>query len=165
MLWANNEEEAAKRAMTKALSKDYFSSALYFLLVNLRFTRVDAAKKWYLCYLDRVDMENLGDEWQYLLQAYLSGVFGVDKEFHHLIHQCFTDLLTQMESMHPQYGNRVIDKTMVYSNSYIHVTDYEFETLRRHCTEYEELKNLLSQAEKNEVLACLLYTSDAADEL
>ena len=70
MLWANNEEEAAKRAMTKALSKDYFSSALYFLLVNLRFTRVDAAKKWYLCYLDRVDMENLGDEWQYLLQAY-----------------------------------------------------------------------------------------------
>ena len=105
------------------------------------------------CYLDRVDMENLGDEWQYLLQAYLSGVFGVDKEFHHLIHQCFTDLLTQMESMHPQYGNRVIDKTMVYSNSYIHVTDYEFETLRRHCTEYEELKNLLSQAEKNEVLA------------
>ena len=153
MLWANNEEEAAKRAMTKALSKDYFSSALYFLLVNLRFTRVDAAKKWYLCYLDRVDMENLGDEWQYLLQAYLSCVFGVDKEFHHLIHQCFTDLLTQMESMHPQYGNRVIDKTMVYSNSYIHVTDYEFETLRRHCTEYEELKNLLSQAEKNEVLA------------
>ena len=70
MLWASDEEEAAKRAMSKSLTMDYFSTSLFFLLINLRFTRVDAAKKWYLSYLDRVDMENLGEEWQYLLQAY-----------------------------------------------------------------------------------------------
>ena len=40
-------------------------------------------------------MEHLGEEWQYLLQAYLSGVFGVDKEFHHLVHECFTNMLSQ----------------------------------------------------------------------
>lgn len=78
MLWANDEEEAAKRALSRALTMDYFSSTLFFLLINLRFTRIDTAKKWYLVYLDRVDTENLGGEWQYLLQAYLSGVFGVD---------------------------------------------------------------------------------------
>lgn len=153
MLWASDEEEAAKRAMSKALTMDYFSTSLFFLLINLRFTRVDAAKKWYLSYLDRVDMENLGEEWQYLLQAYLSGVFGVDKEFNHLVHECFTNMLEQMESMHPNYGNRVAEKTLAFSDSYIHVTKNEFETLRRYSSDYEELKRLLSAAEKNEVLA------------
>lgn len=153
MLWASDEEEAAKRAMSKALTMDYFSTSLFFLLINLRFTRVDAAKKWYLSYLDRVDMENLGEEWQYLLQAYLSGVFGVDKEFNHLVHECFTNMLEQMESIHPNYGNRVSGKTLAFSDSYIHVTKNEFETLRRHSSDYEELKSLLSAAEKNEELA------------
>lgn len=153
MLWASDEEEAAKRAMSKALTMDYFSASLFFLLINLRFTRVDAAKKWYLSYLDRVDMENLGDEWQYLLQAYLSGVFGVDKEFNHLVNECFTNMLEQMVSMHPNYGNRVAEKALSYSDTYIHVTKNEFETLRRHSSDYEELKSLLSAAEKNAELA------------
>ena len=93
MLWASDEEEVAKRAMSKALTMDYFSCSLFFLLINLRFTRVDAAKKWYLSYLDRVDMENLGNEWQYLLQTYLSGVFGVDQEFNALVLKYLTNLL------------------------------------------------------------------------
>ena len=153
MLWASDEEEAAKRAMSKALTMDYFSTSLFFLLINLRFTRVGAAKKWYLSYLDRVDMENLGEEWQYLLQAYLSGVFGVDREFNHIVHECFTNMLEQMESMHPNYGNKVAEKTLTFSNSYIHVTKNEFEMLRRHSSDYGELKSLLSAAEKNEELA------------
>lgn len=158
MLWANDEKEAAKRAMSKALSMDYLSSSLFFLLINLRFTRVSAAKQWYLSYLDRVDMEKLGREWQYLLQAYLSGAFGVDKEFNRLVQQCFTDMFGQMESMHPNYGNKIINKTLQFSNTYIHVTENEFEMLRRHCTEYKELKELLSNAEKNEVLAIYFRT-------
>lgn len=153
MLWANDEEEAANRAMSKALTMDYFSASLFFLLINLRFTRVDAAKKWYLSYLDRVDMENLGDEWQYLLQAYLSGVFGVDKEFNHLVHQCFTNMIEQMESMHPNYGSKIINSTLDYTNTYIYLTKNEFETLRRHSSDYDRLKSLLSAAEKNEELA------------
>ncbi|MBD5460575.1 MAG: hypothetical protein HDR26_06475 [Lachnospiraceae bacterium] len=153
MLWASDEEEAAKRAMSKALSMDYFSSSLFYLLINLRFTRVDAAKKWYLSYLDRVDTEKLGNEWQYLLQAYLLGVFGVDKEFNSLVNECFTSMLQKMESMHPDYGNKVAYRTLAFSNKYIHVTSNEFETLRRNCTEYEQLKLLLSAAEKNEILA------------
>lgn len=153
MLWASDEEDAGKRALSKALTMDYYSCSLFFLLINLRFTRVDAAKKWYLSYLDRVDMENLGNEWQYLLQTYLSGVFGVDQKFNLLVHQYLTNLLEQMESMHPDYGNKVAERTLNYSNSYIHITENEFETLRRNSPEYGDIKRLLSAAEKNEVLA------------
>lgn len=152
MLWASDEEEAAKRALSKALTMDYFSSALFFLLINLRFTRTDAAKRWYLVYLDRTDAENLGNEWQYLLQAYFSGVFGIDREFDRMVSQCVANMLEQMETVHPNYGNRVTEKTLSYSEAYIHVTDHEFETLRRNCPEYKEIKKLLSDAEKNGVL-------------
>ena len=79
MLWANNEKEAAQRAMAKSLSINYFNSCLFYLLINLRFNRIDAAKKWYVNFLDRADVNNLGDEWQYLLQAYLFGAFGADE--------------------------------------------------------------------------------------
>lgn len=153
MLWAGDEEKAAKRAVSKAITMDYSKSALFFLLVNLRFTRIDAAKKWYLSYLDRADMGNLGNEWQYLLQAYLSGVFGVDKQFNQLVQKCFTDMFEQMESLYPDYGGRIVDKTLAYCDSYIHITDHEYELLRRCCPDYAELKSLLSAAQKNEELA------------
>lgn len=153
MLWARDEREAAKRALSKSLKMDYFSTSLFFLLINLRFTRVDAAKQWYLTYLDRVDTENLGQEWKYLLQAYLSGVFGIDEKFDRLVHQNLINMLEQMESMHPDYGKKVTARALSYSKAYIHVAEGEFETLRRNCPEYKELKGLLSDAEKNEVLA------------
>ena len=153
MLWSSDEQDAAKRAMSKALLMDYFSSSIFFLLINLRFTRVDVAKKWYLSYLDRLDMENLGNEWQYLLQAYLSGVFGVDEEFNAHVHKYLTGYLEQMESMHPNYGNMVASRTLDFSKAYIHVSENEFETLRKLSPEYNEMKYLLAAAEKNTILA------------
>ena len=153
MLWASDEREAAERALKKSVSMDYYKSTLFFLLINLRFTRVDVAKKWYIAYLDRVDQENLGNEWQYLLQAYLSGVFGVDDEFNRLVRKCFTDMLDKMATLHPYYGESVIEETVKRVDSYAHVTSTEFENLRRYCPDYNDMKMLLSAAEKNEKMA------------
>ena len=81
MLWANNEKKQHNAPWPKACQINYFNSCLFYLLINLRFNRIDAAKKWYVNFLDRADVNNLGDEWQYLLQAYLFGAFGADEEF------------------------------------------------------------------------------------
>jgi len=153
MLWASDEEEAAKRALGKALSIDYLNTSLFFLLVNLRFTRIDAAKKWYLSYLDKVDINSLGSEWQYLLQAYLFGVFGADKEFQAVVEKFFTDMLESMESINPDYGRKVVFRTKEFAELYIHISGNEYENLRRNSTEYQDMKQLLSDAEKNQVLA------------
>ncbi|MDF2511283.1 MAG: hypothetical protein K0S04_1149 [Herbinix sp.] len=153
MLWASDEEEAANRAVSKSLSNDYLSTSLFFLLINLRFGRIQAAKKWYLTYLERVDINNLGSEWQYLLQTYLYGAFGADHEFQALVKESFTDMLKMMESMLPNYGLRVISRTKEYAGLYLHRTSHEYENLRRYSSDYEEMKKLLSDAEKNEILA------------
>lgn len=161
MLWSNNEKEAAQRAMSKSLSINYFNSCLFYLLINLRFNRIDAAKKWYVNYLDRADMNNLGDEWQYLLQAYLFGAFGADEEFQEIIAKCFQSMLAQVEVTTVDFAKKFIQKALEFAELYVHKTNYEFTTLGRTCDEYPQMKDLLSTAEKNIEIA--KYYDDLAE--
>lgn len=153
MLWANKEKEAAERAMSKSLSINYFNSCLFYLLINLRFNRIDAAKKWYVNYLDRADMNNLGDEWQYLLQAYLFGAFGADEDFQNNIAKCFQNMLAQVEVTTVDFAKKFTQKAIEFADIYAHKTDHEYTVLWRTCSEYPEMKNLLSTAEKNAEIA------------
>ena len=166
MLWANNEEEAAKRALNKAVQMNYFKSSVFFMLINLRFGRIEAARKWFLIYLDRVDVDDLSDEWQYMLQGYLSGVFGADEKFNALAKEQLTGLLLQMQSNHPNYGREVAGYVTTFTTNYSYVTRMEFENLRRYCTEYSELQDLLSLAEKNqEMIAYIRNVWDQEDDV
>ena len=161
MLWASKEKEAAQRAMSKSLSINYFNSCLFYLLINLRFGRIDAAKKWYINYLDRADMNNLGDEWQYLLQAYLFGAFGADEEFQELVSKCFQNMLAQVEVTTVDFAKKFTRKALEFAELYVHKTKYEFTLLGRTCEEYPQMKNLLSTAEKNVEIA--KYYNDLAE--
>lgn len=153
MLWASNEKEAAQRAMSKSLSISYFNSCLFYLLINLRFNRIDAAKKWYVNYLDRADMNNLGDEWQYLLQAYLFGAFGADEEFQVTVAKCFQSMLAQVEVTTVDFAKKFTQKAIEFAELYVHKTNHEYTLLGRTCAEYPEMKDLLSTAEKNVEIA------------
>ncbi len=163
MLWVNNIKEAATRALNKAMYLDHSKSSLFFLLVNLRFNRIEAAKKWYTTYLDRANMDNLGEEWQYLLEAYLLGVFGVDEDFNRTVVECFEEMFEQFKAKHPNFGNEVIHKAAKFSENYVHVTRNNFDMLRMHCHEYETMEQLLSNAEKNEKLA-IYFRSTLEDD-
>ena len=156
MLWSNHEKEAAGRALSRALTMDAEKCALFYLLVYLRYGRLETAKKWYLYYLDRVNIDNLGREWKYLLQAYLAGVFGGDMQFNRQVYHFFVDSLQQMETLHPNYGPAVADKMARYAKAYPHITDEEFDNLRVHCPDYPRMKELLSCGEKNQVLADMI---------
>lgn len=153
MLWASNEPEAAQRAMSKSLSVNYFNSCLFYLLINLRFNRIEAAKKWYVNYLDRADMNDLGDEWQYLLQAYLFGAFGSDEEFQNIVAQCFQNMLGQVEVTTVDFAKKFTKKAIEFAELYVHKSELEYTTLRRTCSEYSEMHSLLSTAEKNAEIA------------
>lgn len=153
MLWASNEKEAAQRAMSKGLSIHYFNSCLFFLLINLRFNRIDAAKKWYVNYLDRADMNNLGDEWQYLLQAYLFGAFGSDDSFQEMVSQCFQNMLAQAEVTRADFAKEITQKAIDFAELFVHKSEMEYTLLRRTCSEYPEMHKLLSTAEKNAEIA------------
>lgn len=153
MLWSSDEKEAAARAVDKSLSVSYFNACLFYLLINLRFNRIDAAKKWYVNYLDRADMNNLGDEWQYLLQAYLFGAFGADEQFREIVATCFKNMLAQVEVTTVDFAKKAASKAIEFAELYVHKTGHEYTILGRTCEEYEGMKDLLSTAEKNAELA------------
>ncbi len=152
MLWKENEPEAAARAVNKALSMHYFNACLFFLLINLRFDRIDAAKKWYVNYLDRADQNDLGDEWQYLLQAYLLGAFGQDENFASTVAHCFTEMLTKLEVSQIDFRGKVEEKAKAFAIQLPHTSRQAYVALGRTCTDYPSLHALLTSAEKNALL-------------
>ena len=166
MLWAKNEREASSRAMNKALSMDYYRSCVFFLLINLRFERQNAAKEWYLNYLEKIDMTRLGDEFQYLLQAYLNGLFGSDKEFENLVSENLKRLMEQAEATTVGFSDKFVSGTVLYAQTYLHRTEESFPTLREVSPAYQKLIGLLSNAEKHtEFAASYVKLAEEPDDL
>ena len=153
MLWASNEEEAAYRALDKAMFIAPQKAALYFMIINLRFSRNEVARSWFVNYMDRVNPSDLGAEWQYLLQAYLAGAFGEDERFQEEVEKYFKKMLVQSEATTADFSKRFIDRAYVYADTYLHRTKENFAHLKGTCADYEKLITLLSNAEKNAVIA------------
>lgn len=78
--WINNYQEVASNALSECVRRDPIKASLFFCLFNLRFGRNTAAKKWFFEYLKTLDPTKMQQESGILLQAYLNGLFGTDKE-------------------------------------------------------------------------------------
>lgn len=153
MLWANDEKEAAYRAMNKALTMDSYKCCVFYMLINLRFGRVDVARNWYITLLDKSDANNLGEEWQHVLHAYLVGAMRNDKELTDMASSYFNKMLVQTESTSADFSKKVINKGYTFAQNYITVTSEQYPTLKETCPEYKEMLELLSDMEKIAVLA------------
>jgi hypothetical protein len=153
MLWASDEKEAAKRALDKAMFIEPQKASLYFMLINLRFSRNETAQNWFINYMDRVNPSDLGDEWQYLLQAYLAGAFGEDDGFQAEVSKYLHKMTVQSEATTADFSKRFVDRAYNYAGTYLHRTKANFAYLKGACTDYEEMMQVLSSAEKNAVLA------------
>ena len=153
MLWASNERSAADRALHKALKMDSKKSAVFYMLVNLRFGRIDPASKWYLYYLDRTDVNDLGDEWQKLLQAYLSGALGADPKLENAAEEYYQRIFEQTQALNAGYELRVQARSQEFISNFLHVTETEFPALKMCCSDYPKMKAVLSDFEKFSAVA------------
>ncbi len=153
MLWASDEREAAGRALEKALKMDSKKTAVFFMLVNLRFQRREAAGKWYVYYLDRTDVNDLGDEWQKLLQAYLSGALGDDPRLEKTASEYYNKIFEQTLAVNAGFDRRIQERSEAYISSYLHVTSSAFPTLNICSPDYGTLRRVLSDFEKFGVVA------------
>ena len=153
MLWASDEQEAAVRALEKAMHISPQKAAMFFMLINLRFSRKETAYRWLINYMERVNANDLDDEWKYLLQAYLSGAFGQDEGFQAEIGKRLKDLVAQAEATTADLGRQVSDKAYAFADTYLHRTDESYAHLKGTCGEYDSLMDMLSSAEKNALIA------------
>lgn len=153
MLWASDEKEAAYRALNKAMSMDCYKACVFYMLVNLRFGRLETARNWYLTLLEKTDVGNMTDEWQYVLQAYLSGSLEGDDVFNAIAKGQFEKLLEQTKATNADFSQKVHNKSRAFAGKFLHTSQADFPTLSETCSEYKEMKQMLSTMEKIGVMA------------
>lgn len=153
MLWANDEKEAAYRALNKAMMMDGYKSCVFYMLINLRFGRVDVARNWYITLLDKSDANNLGEEWQHVLHAYLVGAMRNDKALTDLATNYFNSMLAQTEATSADFSKKVVEKGYTFAQHFINVTDEQYPILKETCPEYKDMLELLSDMEKIAVVS------------
>lgn len=153
MLWCSDEHDAALRALARSLLMDRYHACLFYLLVNLRFNRNAAARKWYMAYLEKSSSESPGSECQYLLQAYFHGAFGQDEELGRKVAEGYKRMYARLREIEPAFSARAKEHARRFAERLPHKTRNDYALLKYHCESYGELEELLSSAEKNALLA------------
>ena len=149
MLWVSDEKEASDRALNKALSMEEYKSSLFFMLVNLRFGRVDAAKKWYEVFAQDVDIFDIRPEWEFILQAYLHHAFGHDRAFEKKVKEQLSSMLAEMKKSVPGYERKISGLVQEFAEAYPYSTKKEYTLIYENVKDYKEMLNILTKAEKN----------------
>lgn len=153
MHWWSDEREAAERAKSKALAMSPRNSALMFLFCNLKFGRQETAARWYAYYLGFIHANDVGDEYQYLLEAYLSGSFGKAKRLESDVGSKFDDMLSEIVLYNINFNKDVSNSAQRFIETKAHRTDFPFFYLPEYCEEAPLLEGLLTSAEKNALVA------------
>ena len=96
--WINDYKEVANNALSECFRRDPVKASLFFCLFNLRFGRNDVAKKWFFEYLKTVDPTKVQQESAVLLQAYLNGLFGTDKELEHDVNNVIKGWISELNA-------------------------------------------------------------------
>ncbi len=78
--WINDQPELAERALKEGIKRNDEKTSLFFALICRRADRKSAALKWTQRYLANQDEENLDRKTIIILDAFASGLLGVDSE-------------------------------------------------------------------------------------
>lgn len=78
--WVNNYPDIARNSLSQGYRRDAIKMSLFFTLVNLRFQRSQAAKKWFMRYMASLDPRVINNEAAIMVEAYLQGIFGKERE-------------------------------------------------------------------------------------
>lgn len=150
MLWWSDEREAAGRAVKRALAMSDRRASLFFLFCNLRFGRKKVALKWYTHYLDTIHANDVGEEFQYLLEARLSGSFGNDRALIARVDAKIDDMFDEIGLYDINFGASVADAARRFMETKAHSSEFPFFYLPEYCREgHTQMKSLIDDAEKN----------------
>jgi len=94
--WVNDYREIANNVLAEAVRKDSIKSTLFFCLMNMRFARNEVAKRWFFEYMKTLDPTKMQQESAVLLQAYLNGVFGTDKELENEVNKVIRSWINEL---------------------------------------------------------------------
>ncbi|MDO4701944.1 MAG: hypothetical protein Q4A47_04960 [Erysipelotrichaceae bacterium] len=78
--WINDKQELAEKALREGIKRDDEKTSLFFALICRRANKKLAALKWTQRYLENQDAESIDRKTVIIIDAYASGLLGVDSE-------------------------------------------------------------------------------------
>lgn len=161
--WVNNYPEVAKNALAESGRKDAIKTTLFFCLMNLRFGRMEAAKKWFYEYFKTLDPTMLQQETAILLQSFLNGIFGKDKE----LEQEVIDLIDRWISIindNEQISNELLNAYESYINNLNVPVKFNYQSILRFCANAGEVEKSYRDVSKFDKLLEFVKSLDVESE-
>ena len=145
--WINDYPEVAKNALAESGRRDAIKTTLFFCLMNLRFNRMDAAKKWFREYFKTLDPTMLQQETAILLQSFLKGIFGKDKE----LEQNIIDLIDEWIGVindSEQLTGELLNAYESYINNIKNQVQFNYQSITQFCANHSEVQKSYTDVSK-----------------
>lgn len=162
--WVNNYPEVAKNALSESVRKDPIKTTLFFCLMNLRFNRMETAKLWFNEYFRTLDPTKLQQETAVLLQAFLNGIFGRDKQLEQRIVNLINSWIAQISSNN-DISSELEDAYSEYIDHVQAPVQFEFQTMPQFCKNADQIEKSYANVAKYKVLLDFVSALDVDAEI
>ncbi len=157
--WVNDSRQLADNATNEAVRTNDMKSNLFFCLVNLRFGRLDSAKRWLTQYFKSVIPDELKEETAILLQSYINGVFGVDKSLEYEV-QSVVEEWVKSVNLDKDLSAELVADYEAYIDKILVTQVPSCPTLTKYCSVTNELYKPYMESFKYQKLIALIESLD-----
>lgn len=157
--WINDYKEVANNALSECVRRDPVKASLFFCLFDLRFGRSEVAKKWFFEYLKTLDPTVMQQESAVLLQAYLNGLFGTDKELEHEVNNVIKKWITELNA-HQEIADELTDSYQKYIQYMPAARECHYAALEQSCGNYDAIRQAYADVSKYEKLIAEIEALD-----
>lgn len=142
--WLDNNREISEKALNESIKRDDLKSSLFFMLVNRRVGRLKSTLMWLRRYLYMQDPKDLDDKVLLVLQAFTSGLLGIDTE--NYVEEIMDNWLAELED-DPKFISSQIskwEKLLENKKNSIDINEYSY--LSKYSNEWNSIKSTLQGA-------------------
>ncbi len=162
--WVNNYPEVAKNALSEGSRKDAIKTSLFFCLLNLRFDRIETSKNWFKAYCRTLDPTMLQQETAVMIQAFLNGIFGKDKELEHEVIKILDEWISII-SEDAQICEQLVNAYYFYVQNLGVKVKFDYQFIANFCTNNEEVQKSFNDVSKFQQIIEMLNSLDVDGEI
>ena len=161
--WVNDYPEVARNALAESERKDAIKTTLFFCLMNLRFGRTEAAKKWFFEYFKTLDPTMLQQETAILLQSFLNGIFGKDRELEQEVIQLIDEWISVIND-NEEISNELLDSYETYIANTPSPVQFSYQSIILFCKNAAQVENSFKNVSKYDGLIEFVGSLDVETE-
>lgn len=162
--WVNNYPEVAKNALSEGSRKDAIKTSLFFCLLNLRFDRIETSKNWFKAYCRTLDPTMLQQETAVMIQAFLNGIFGKDKELEYEVIKILDEWISII-SEDAQICEQLVNAYYYYVQNLGVKAKFDYQFIANFCTNNEEVQKAFNDVSKFQKIIEMLKSLDVDGEI